>query len=137
MKPEAMRVSDIDRQSVQDRLRRAQELGEIDLNEFDERVAQVWAARTRADLVRITVDLPKLKRDRNHGVVFADSAGGMTMRVLTTIWACLSAVTLAAWGIVALSTDGDLDPWFLWVAGPPAAVLLVLYVAGIGRPPRL
>ncbi len=69
--------------------------------------------------------------------VFADSAAGAAMRVLTIIWACLSAVALTSWGIVALSTEGELDPWWLWVAGPPAAVLLVLYVAGIGRPPRL
>lgn len=135
--PDAMRVSDVDRRSVQERLRRAHELGELDLSEFDERVAAVWAARTRADLVRTTADLPTPPRTRNHGTVFADSGGGKTMRVLTIIWACISAVALVSWGITALSAGGDIDQWWLWVAGPPAAVLLVLYVAGIGRPPRL
>ncbi|MDN5918288.1 MAG: DUF1707 domain-containing protein [Pseudonocardia sp.] len=136
VKPDAMRVSDVDRTFMQERLRRAHEVGALDLNEFDERVAAVWASRTRADLVRTVADLPAPPRTRNHGVVFADSAGGKTMRVLTIIWACVSAVALVSWGIVVLS-DGGGDPWWMWVAGPPAAVLLVLYVAGIGRSPRL
>ena len=137
VRPEDMRISDVDRQRVQDRLRRAHDVGELDLGEFDERVTAVWAARTRAELVRATADLPDPPRERNHGMVFADSGGGVTMRVLTIIWACISAVALVSWGIVGLSSDGFDDPWFLWVAGPPAAILLVLYVAGIGRPPRL
>ncbi|MET0190457.1 MAG: DUF1707 domain-containing protein [Pseudonocardia sediminis] len=138
--PEDLRVSDVDRRRVQERLRQAHDAGALDLGEFDERVAAAWAARTRADLVRTTSDLPEPEAApvaKPGGRVFSDSGGGVAMRVLTIIWACLSAVTLTSWGIVALSTDGDVDPWWLWVAGPPAAVLLVLYVAGIGRPPRL
>jgi hypothetical protein len=55
-----MRVSDADRGEVQDRLSRAHDIGQLDLAEFDERVKSVWAARTRADLQRITADLPAL-----------------------------------------------------------------------------
>jgi hypothetical protein len=130
-----MRVSDLARQETADRLRLAHEDGLIDLSEFDERVGDVWRARTRDELRRVTADLPKPRKQRNHGVVFADSAGGVAMKVLTTIWACISAVALTSWGIMALTGLTD-DPWWLWVAGPPGVVLLVLYVAGAGRPPR-
>ena len=131
-----MRVSDLARHEVAERLRLAHDDGLLDLTEFDERVAEVWSARTRDDLGRVTADLPRPRRRRNHGVVFADSAGGVAMKVLTIIWACLSAVALTAWGIIALSSDVMPEPWWLWVAGPPGVVLLVLYVAGAGRPPR-
>ncbi|TCK27137.1 uncharacterized protein DUF1707 [Pseudonocardia endophytica] len=130
-----MRVSDLARQEMAERLRRAHEEGLIDLSEFDERVGVVWGARTRDELRSVTADLPKPRRQRNHGIVFADSAGGVAMKVLTTIWACVVAVALTSWGIMTLTGLTD-DPWWLWVAGPPGVVLLVLYVAGAGRPPR-
>lgn len=137
--PEDLRVSDVDRKQVQERLRHAHDAGELDLGEFDERVSAVWAARTRSELVRTTADLPTPEAEPapTGGGVFADSGGGTAMRVLATIWACLSAVALVSWGIIALAGGVDVYPFWLWVAGPPAAVLLVLYVAGIGRPPRL
>jgi hypothetical protein len=56
------------------------------------------------------------------------------MRVLTIVWACIVAVNLAAWGAVSLATGDFIHPWWLYVAAPPAAVLGVLYAAGIGRP---
>lgn len=139
MPPEDLRVSDVDRTRVQERLRHAHEAGQLDLGEFDERVGAVWAARTRADLVRATADLtePEATPAPSGRRVFSDSGGGTAMRVLAITWACLSAVALVSWGIVDLAGDGDVYPFWLWVAGPPAVVLLVLYVAGIGRPRRL
>ncbi|HXV92377.1 MAG TPA: DUF1707 domain-containing protein, partial [Pseudonocardia sp.] len=59
VRPEDMRVTDAERAAVQDRLRRAQEAGQIDIGEFDERVRSVWAARTRGQLARVTADLPE------------------------------------------------------------------------------
>ena len=47
VRPQDMRVSDADRNLVQDRLRHAHDVGQLDLHEFDERVRTVWAARTR------------------------------------------------------------------------------------------
>ena len=53
-----LRVSDAERAQVQDLLRRAHDVGQLDLTEFDERVRTVWASRTRGELARITADLP-------------------------------------------------------------------------------
>ncbi|MGH3565217.1 MAG: DUF1707 domain-containing protein [Pseudonocardia sp.] len=136
VRPEDMRVSDAERNGVQDRLRRAHEVGQLDLTEFDDRVRSVWAARTRNELHRVTADLPAPPPEPGRRTVFAPTSGGTAMRVLTIIWASLVVANLMIWGIVVLTTGTMVHPWWLWVAGPPGAVLAVLYTAGIGRPER-
>jgi len=133
---ENMRVSDAERAQVQDRLRRAHDLGQLDLTEFDERVRTVWAARTRGDLAGITADLPAPPPSPARPGVFSPTPGGMAMRVLTLVWLSTVVVNLTVWGIVALTVDESVYPWWLWAAGPPGAVLAVLYATGIGRPRR-
>ncbi len=139
VRPEDMRASDADRTLVQERLRRAQEVGQLDLHEFDERVRIAWAARTRGELARVLADLPvpppaaPVARD---GAVFARTGGGVAMQVLTIIWVALTAMNVTAWGIITLTVGEPVYPWWLWVAGPPGALLAVLYAAGIGRPKR-
>jgi hypothetical protein len=56
--PSLMRASDADRERVAEVLRTAVVEGRLDLNEVDERLRQVYAARTYADLEPITKDLP-------------------------------------------------------------------------------
>lgn len=131
-----MRVSDAERAQVQDRLRRAHDLGQLDLTEFDDRVRTVWAARTRGDLAGITADLPVPSPEPARSVVFSPTPGGMAMRVLTLVWLSTVVVNLTVWGILALTVDESVYPWWLWVAGPTGSVLAVLYIAGIGRPRR-
>jgi hypothetical protein len=53
-----LRISDTDRHRVAEHLREAAGDGRIDLDELDERLAATYAARTYADLVPITRDLP-------------------------------------------------------------------------------
>jgi hypothetical protein len=135
--PDELRISDVERAAVQERLRRAVGDGQLDLHEFDARVQSVWAARTRGELGRITRDLPEpppppppAPRHR----MFSDTAGGTTMRVLTIIWASVVAINVVVWTLVSVTNVEFVYPWPLWVAGPPGAVLAVLYAAGIGRP---
>jgi hypothetical protein len=54
-----VRVSDAERENVVRRLRRAVVEGRLDMDEFDERVAIAYAARTRGDLDPLTSDLPR------------------------------------------------------------------------------
>src|SRR5688500_12941466 len=56
--PAHLRVSDEDRHKVAEILREAAGEGRIDLDELDERLGAAYAAKTYADLVPITVDLP-------------------------------------------------------------------------------
>lgn len=53
-----MRISDADRHRVAELLRTAAGDGRLDLDELDERLEATWAAKTYADLVPITADLP-------------------------------------------------------------------------------
>jgi uncharacterized protein DUF1707 len=56
--PPQLRVSDDDRHKVAEILRQAAGEGRIDLDELDERLEATYAAKTYADLVPITIDLP-------------------------------------------------------------------------------
>lgn len=139
VRPDEMRVSDAERAVVQERLRRAVGDGQLELHEFDVRVQSVWAARTRGDLVRVTADLPEPPPPPPPPAprrVFTDDDAGTAMKVLTIIWACAVAVNFVVWATVSLANAELIHPWWLYVAGPPGAVLAVLYAAGIGRPKR-
>ncbi|MGY1690269.1 DUF1707 SHOCT-like domain-containing protein [Geodermatophilus sp. SYSU D01105] len=142
VRPDEFRVSDPERAVVQERLRRAVAAGQLDLHEFDTRVQSAWAARTRGELAAVTRDLPEpppappAPRPMPLGGAFSDDAGGMAMRVLTIVWASITAINLVVWGLVSLTSGEFVHPWWVWVAGPPGAVLAVLYAVGIGRPRR-
>ncbi len=56
--PSRLRVSDADRHKVAEILRQAAGEGRLDLDELDERLESAYAAKTYADLVPITADLP-------------------------------------------------------------------------------
>ncbi|WP_121255643.1 DUF1707 SHOCT-like domain-containing protein [Nocardioides ferulae] len=56
--PARWRISDADRHRVAELLRQAAGEGRLDLDELDERLAATYAAKTYADLVPLTEDLP-------------------------------------------------------------------------------
>ena len=57
--PGALRASDADRERVADVLREAAGLGRITMDELDERLDRVYAAKTYAELEPVTRDLPE------------------------------------------------------------------------------
>jgi uncharacterized protein DUF1707 len=59
--PIPMRIGDQDRQVVVHRLEQAFAEGRLTLEEFSERTAAAWAAKTTADLVPLTTDLPAVQ----------------------------------------------------------------------------
>jgi hypothetical protein len=137
VRPDQMRVSDVERAAVQERLRRAVGDGQLDLHEFDVRVQTTWAAKTRGELVRVTADLPQPPPPPPAPAprtVFTHDDAGTAMRILTIIAACAVAVNFAIWATICLSTGEFIHPWWLYVAAPPGAVLGTLYAFGIGRP---
>jgi hypothetical protein len=56
--PSQLRISDADRHKVAELLRDAAGEGRLDLEELDERLEATYAAKTYADLVPLTIDLP-------------------------------------------------------------------------------
>ena len=138
VRPEDLRVSDVERAAAQERLREAVGAGQLDLHEFDTRVATVWQAKTRGELTRVTADLPPVPCPQPappappRRKIFSDDAGGMTLRVLSTIWLTATVINIVVWLLVSL-TSGFTYPWPIWML-PSGAVLATLYAIGIGRP---
>jgi hypothetical protein len=134
-----MRVSDVDRKVVQERLHSAHAEGLITLAEFDARVGAVWQAATRGDLGRLTADLPPprplaVPAAPTVSLVRRRRRTPTALRVLNTIWLSLVALNLVIWGLVCLTTGELIYAWWLWVAVPPGAVLGVLWwTVGGGR----
>jgi hypothetical protein len=139
VRPEDLRVSDVERAAVQERLREAVGHGQLDLHEFDVRVATVWQAKTRGELIRVTADLPAVPSPPPPAPapprrrIFADDAGGMTMRVLSIIWLCAFSINVVVWLLVSVTNVDFVYPWPVWML-PSGAVLATLYAIGIGRP---
>ncbi|MFI9814774.1 DUF1707 SHOCT-like domain-containing protein [Saccharothrix variisporea] len=137
VRPEDMRASDAEREVVQQLLHRAHAEGSLDLTEFDQRVVATWQAKTRGELAALTADLPQVHpAPRPTPPVKAKKSGGRTaLRVLTTIWASVSALNFAIWLLVSiLGGEGLVHPWFLWVALPWGSVLGVVWLL-VGREP--
>lgn len=65
----SLRVSDAERRHVVELLERATGAGLIDLDEFSDRVDTALAARTRAELNRVLLDLPGLTHPDRHAAV--------------------------------------------------------------------
>jgi Domain of unknown function (DUF1707) len=65
--PALLRVSDADRHKVAEILRQAAGEGRLDLDELDERLESAYSAKTYADLVPITADLPVRENERLPG----------------------------------------------------------------------
>lgn len=151
---ERMRASDAERETVVERLNQAFGEGRITLDEFDERVRAVWAARTYGDLDTITADLPSVSpavlpsdispRDGSprgisqRGVAARDvrprqrPVDERSMRLAARAWLAVSLINVLIWGIVCLSTWHLVYPWWVWVAGPWGAVILAGRFGGFG-----
>ncbi len=125
-----MRAADSDRERVAEQLRSAHAEGRLALSEYDERVQQAWAARTYGELEVLTADLPQARSPAapvTHDEV--RSAGGQQHHgrrehAAVAAWAGVSAINLAIWAIVSLTTLSWVYPWWIWVAGPWGAMLL-------------
>lgn len=90
--PHQMRISDADRHKVSELLREAAGEGRIDFDELDERLEATYSAKTYADLVPITVDLPV------KGVEVAQPSGPVPSRPSRPVVAPRHNASLAIMG---------------------------------------
>jgi hypothetical protein len=138
-----IRASDADRDRMASLLREHCAQGRITVDELNERLEAVYSAKTLGQLQEVTSDLPEEDlyelpvpaSQRTHvnpardGSAMLSGRGG---RAMWATWAAVSGLNLAIWLILAVS--GNLvDPWWIWVAGPWGAVLLVNSVLGPKR----
>jgi hypothetical protein len=130
--PVHMRAADADRQKIADQLKAALDEGRLSLHEYDDRVAQAYAARTYADLLDLVTDLPA--PGLNAAEVSAQRRADLrrearklptALVVLWTIWAAIAAVNVAVWALVEVTVDGDVYLWPIWLAVPGVALFVV------------
>jgi hypothetical protein len=113
-----IRASDVDRQRAVDQLRHHLGDGRLSIDEFEERAAQAYAARTVADLSPVLADLPVVRagggppvRDRRresrprpmHGPLASTA-----YRIHLYTWPVLSLFWIVIW--LATGADGSFWP---------------------------
>ncbi|MEV4168659.1 MULTISPECIES: DUF1707 SHOCT-like domain-containing protein [unclassified Nonomuraea] len=136
-----MRASDVDRDRVAAILREHTAQGRITMEEFNERLEELYRSKTYGELAKLTVDLPDV--DMRHLPARAAPAPAPEQRRMHSgmmaawsAWAVASGINWVIWLIVSI-TSGDLVyPWPLWVMGPWGVILLMSTIFGNGHPKR-
>jgi hypothetical protein len=140
-----LRAADTDRERAAARLHEALEEGRIGLHELDERLRDVYAARTFGDLDRVLADLPPPAPPEKSEVASVRSVkvppsrheenpklpGWLSMS--WRLWIVLVSVNLVIWFLASVSSGSLLYFWPMWVAGPWAAANIGLMII---FPPR-
>lgn len=131
-----MRASDVDRDRVAAVLREHTAQGRITVDEFNERLEEVYSSKTYGELARVTSDLPDVDmRARPARLPATESPKtGLHpgMRAAWAAWAAASAINWVIWLIVSLASGDFIYPWPLWVMGPWGAILLISTLFGSG-----
>jgi hypothetical protein len=147
---EDLRAADVDRQFVAERLKSALDEGRLDLHEYDERLQNVYAAKTYGDLDKVLSDLPGFT-PVGHSQVVPSAADnryptavaraeleGKPLRNMPkwligvwSAWLVAVSVNVVIWLLVSLSSGNFVYFWPMWVAGPWGALLLATTLTGI------
>lgn len=126
------RADDAERQQVADLLARHLGAGRIDLTEYDQRVAQVWATATREDLQLVLADLPNLAAERPAGRAAGNRGARIPIwqRIEGAAWLGVSVLCLVIWGLICLGVGRFTYPWPMWVIGPWGVALVFRALTG-------
>ncbi|WP_242902982.1 DUF1707 SHOCT-like domain-containing protein [Actinomadura terrae] len=140
-----LRASDADRDRVAANLREHCAVGRITVEEMNERLDLVYEARTLGQLQAVTHDLPEedlhqlpvpaAQGNSTASVAPRPSGGDLYRRggrAMWGTWAVVSGINLTVWLIIAL-TGHVVYPWWLWVAGPWGALILLGSLLGPKR----
>ena len=121
------RASDAERDTVVRQLARHLAEGRLDLTEYDQRVAAVYATTTRDDLRAVLADLPA-------PTVAAPAPDKRRLpiwqRIEITTWAGVGLLVLVIWAAISLGVGAFTYFWPIWVIGPWGAGLAFRLVTG-------
>jgi hypothetical protein len=144
-----LRAADSDRAAVATVLGRHMAAGRLTVDEYDERLASTYAARTYGELDELTADLPTSDRPRAAEPVRREDPhpvracgpvpgpwnwGGHAGSSWRS-WLSTAVIVIAVWAVASFVTGGFLVFWPIWVIGPWGAVLLARTLTG-GRDDR-
>jgi hypothetical protein len=131
-----LRAADADRAAVATVLGEHMSAGRLTMDEYDERLARAYAAKTYGELEQLTADLPAVVPTPRHPsaqpAVPAPanvSAHGHDPQSWRS-WLTTSLIVLTIWAATSLASWELHYFWPIWVIGPWAAVLLAQTVAG-------
>ncbi|MER7450774.1 DUF1707 domain-containing protein [Nocardia beijingensis] len=122
MSQDHVRASDADREKIIDRLRLAMNEGRLSLAEFDDRLQQVYAAKTYGELTPLLSDLPAQRK------AHPAPAKGIPqwITIMWTPWLFVNVLCVA----IYLATGAGYF-WPFWVAVPWGLALLIPTTIGI------
>jgi hypothetical protein len=110
--PSELRASDADRERVAGILRTAAGQGLLTLEEVDERLAAVYAARFVAELAPLTADLPEAGRGLAPVDLRARARARSIARAHVAGYVGIVALLVAIW----MATGADSHFWPIWPA---------------------
>jgi hypothetical protein len=125
-----LRAADADRAAVATVLGRHMSAGRLTMDEYDERLARAYAAKTYGELAEITADLPSTDlaprpAGATPALTPAGAHGGWDADPHSwRSWVTTSINVLVIWAATSLATWEFLYFWPVWVIGPWGAVLL-------------
>jgi hypothetical protein len=144
-----LRAADADRAAVATALGRHMAAGRLTLEEYDERLARAYAARTYGELDELTADLPATGRPpapqapRPEFAAPARACGPLAgpwgrhggASSSWRAWLSTALVVITVWAATSIASGGFIYFWPVWVIGPWGAVLLAQTLTG-GRDER-
>ena len=138
-----LRAGDADRAAVATVLGQHMSAGRLTMDEYDERLARAYAAKTYGELDQLTADLPTSTRELRPGPAEAPrpaaacnpgawGAWGHDSRSPWRSWASTALIVITIWATISLANWELLYFWPIWVIGPWGAVLLAQTLGGGG-----
>ena len=129
-----LRAADVDRAAVATLLGQHMSAGRLTVDEYDERLARAYAAKTYGELAELTADLPTTKPHVQapagpHPAPVCGPGGG-DPRSAWRAWLTTSLVVLTVWLATSVASWELHYFWPVWVIGPWGAVLLAQTLAG-------
>jgi Domain of unknown function (DUF1707). len=131
-----MRASDGDRDRVAEALREHVAEGRLTIDEFNERLQQVYQSKTYGELDKLTSDLPHIdlhSLPAQNRPIRVRRGEGKSMRTAWGAWASVSAINWVIWLIVCLTSLSFVYPWPIWITGVWGAGLLAATMFGQDR----
>jgi hypothetical protein len=140
-----LRAADADRAAVATVLGQHMSAGRLTMDEYDERLAKAYAAKTYGELDQITADLPSTGLAPRQAAASPSPAsapapvethGGWDADPHSwRSWVTTSLIVLTIWAVTSLASWEFLYFWPVWVIGPWGAVLLAQTITRRGNGP--
>jgi hypothetical protein len=134
-----LRAADADRTAVAARLGEHMAAGRLTVEEYEDRVARAYAAKTYGELAELTADLPGTAPAPAHrptpvavpSGAYVAHRGGMHPAAWQA-WLRTSVIVVVIWAVTCLASWQLEYFWPVWVIGPWGAVLLAQRIGGGG-----